>query len=150
MFMEYPYTRIVFGRGSLRRLGMLASAFGGNKALLATGRIFSQKHGHLDEALASLSEKEIEVEVFTGIEPDPADTTVARIADRIKETSAGLLIALGGGSVMDATKMANACFCLDAGMEAFYHRAHDCWLRVRDNPLCRDHRHIGESEKDHS
>ncbi len=119
MFMEFPYTRIVFGRGSLRQLGMLAS-LAGRRALLVTGRSFSKEHGHLDRALESLKAKGIEVEVESGIESDPLDSTVDRLAARVKEVGPDFLVALGGGSVMDATKMANVCARLDVNMGPLY------------------------------
>jgi alcohol dehydrogenase len=45
-----------------------------------------------------------EIEVFTGVEPNPSTETVERGADAISDFEPGIVLAVGGGSVMDAAK----------------------------------------------
>lgn len=119
MFGNYPFTRIVFGRGSFKKLSELAGDMFGS-ALLVAGRSSARAQGLIDSALSGLASAGVKTDVYEGVESDPSDRTVAGIAEKIIGRDAGLVVALGGGSVMDAAKMANACASLSAGMEAFY------------------------------
>jgi alcohol dehydrogenase YqhD (iron-dependent ADH family) len=103
-FEYYLPTKIVFGEGSVTQLGEIASTFG-KKALLVTyDEEFVRSVGLLDKTISSLEEKNIEVTSFFGVKSNP---TVKHVREGIKIARAikpDVLIALGGGSVIDTVK----------------------------------------------
>lgn len=90
-------TEVVFGEGSLEYLKKLES----KKIFLVTDP-FMVKSGGVDKIKDYLSGKEIFI--FDEIVPDPPIETVVLGIERIKEFKPDLIIALGGGSAIDATK----------------------------------------------
>lgn len=63
-----------------------------------------EKLGYLQKAIDYLNEVEITATVFTGVRPDPDVTVIAEGMKKYLETHADIVIALGGGSVIDAAK----------------------------------------------
>lgn len=96
-------TRIISGPGSFGLLGKEAAQTG-RRALLVTGKTFARQTGVLDRALADLKKHSIDAAVFDRVEPNPRSTTVDEGAGLIRSQNLDLVIALGGGSVMDAAK----------------------------------------------
>lgn len=99
----YSPTRIIFGEGSLKRVGEEARKFG-EKVLIVTGKSSSKKAGSLDEVVNSLTSHNLRVEVFNKVEPDPSVETVEEGAKFAKKCAVDVVIGLGGGSSMDAAK----------------------------------------------
>ena len=99
----YSPTRIIFGEGSLKRVGEEAKKFG-EKVLIVTGKSSSKKSGSLDEVVNSLTSHNLQVEVFNKVEPDPSIGTVEEGIKVAKKCAADVVIGLGGGSPMDAAK----------------------------------------------
>jgi len=97
-------TRILFGAGNLSRLGQVAGDHG-SKALLVTGGGSVKRNGVLRRAVESLEAAGLSVVECEGIEPNPRITSVARGAAMARRTGCDVIIALGGGSVMDASKV---------------------------------------------
>jgi alcohol dehydrogenase len=113
--MNFEYvnpTRLVFGAGSLTRLGEFARQYGA-RALLVTGGGSVKRNGTLDRALKSLADAGVSVFGCEGVEPNPRITTVRRGAATAREKGCELVIALGGGSVMDAAKVMAAAVLYD-------------------------------------
>lgn len=105
--MKFEYhnpTRLIFGAGTLPRLGELAVEYG-KRALLVTGGGSVKRTGIFDRALKSLTDAGITVFECDGVEPNPRITSVKRGAKIARENDCDLVIALGGGSVMDAAKV---------------------------------------------
>jgi len=100
----YSPTRIIFGEGSLKRVGEEARKFG-EKVLIVTGKSSSKKSGSLDELVNSLTSDNLRVEVFNKVEPDPSVETVEEGAKFAKKCAVDVVIGLGGGSSMDAAKV---------------------------------------------
>jgi alcohol dehydrogenase YqhD (iron-dependent ADH family) len=96
-------TRIIYGLGELERIGELSSPFG-KRAMLVTYRSNNKREWMVNKAIASMKNKGIDVIVFDQIEPNPRATTVDEGVKKFLETQAEFLVALGGGSVMDAAK----------------------------------------------
>lgn len=88
------------GTGSLEALKTLE----GKKAIICVGGGSMEKFGFLDKVKAYLSEAGMEVKVFDGIEPDPSVETVMRGADAMLEFEPDWIVAIGGGSPIDAAK----------------------------------------------
>ncbi|MBI4566978.1 MAG: iron-containing alcohol dehydrogenase [Planctomycetes bacterium] len=96
-------TRIIFGLGEVARLPGEARALG-RRALLVTGRATARRHGYLDLVRQMLAAQGVEATVFGGVEENPTVATVNRGAVAAGDCHAEMVIALGGGSAMDAAK----------------------------------------------
>ncbi|QNP75030.1 iron-containing alcohol dehydrogenase [Streptomyces roseirectus] len=92
-------TRIVFGAGSLDRLGALTRELG-ERPLLVTGRSAGRRYGYLERALASLGG----AVHFDGVSPNPACVEVDRAAEVARAHGCDVVVGLGGGSPLDAAK----------------------------------------------
>lgn len=105
--MNFEYhnpTHLIFGAGVFSRLGEVASAHG-TKALLVTGGGSVKRSGVFDRAVASLNAAGVAVVECSGVEPNPRITSVRRGAETARNEKCDVVIALGGGSVMDAAKV---------------------------------------------
>ncbi len=76
----------------------------GKKAVVVTGRGSIRRLGVLDRVLADLEASGISAVTFERVEPNPRADTVDAGAKLVKDEGADVIIALGGGSVMDAAK----------------------------------------------
>lgn len=99
----YIPTKIISGAGAFSRLGREAAAIG-KKALLVTGKKAARKSGLLDRAVADLEKHGVEVVVFDRVESNPRSSTVDAGARIVREAGLDMVIAMGGGSSMDASK----------------------------------------------
>lgn len=88
------------GKGSLEAL----KSFEGKKAIVCVGGGSMKRFGFLDKALDYLHEAGFETELFEGIEPDPSVDTVMRGAEAMSKFEPDWIIAIGGGSPIDAAK----------------------------------------------
>ncbi|MEA4833064.1 MAG: iron-containing alcohol dehydrogenase [Oscillospiraceae bacterium] len=91
---------LYYGKGAIDAL----KKFDGKKAMICVGGGSMKKFGFLDKAVGYLKEAGMEVEVFEGIEPDPSVETVMRGADAMLKFQPDWIIAMGGGSPIDAAK----------------------------------------------
>jgi alcohol dehydrogenase len=111
-FEYHNPTRLIFGAGCLARLGELAQPYG-KRALVVTGGGSVKRGGIFDRAVASLKEAGIGVFECAGVEPNPRITSVKRGAAAARDNDCDLIVALGGGSVMDAAKVMAAAVLYD-------------------------------------
>lgn len=88
------------GKGALENLKKLE----GKKAMVCTGGSAMKKFGFLDKVVSYLTEAGMEVEIFEGIEPDPSVETVMRGAEAMLKFEPDWIVAIGGGSPIDAAK----------------------------------------------
>ena len=88
------------GKGSLEALKTLP----GKKAIICVGGGSMKKFGFLDKAVEYLKEAGMEVKLFEGIEPDPSVETVMKGAQVMLEYEPDWIVAMGGGSPIDAAK----------------------------------------------
>ena len=88
------------GKGSLEILKTLK----GKKAIVCVGGGSMKKFGFLDKVVAYLEEAGMEVKLFEGIEPDPSVDTVMAGAAVMQEFEPDWIVAMGGGSPIDAAK----------------------------------------------
>lgn len=108
-FQMYVPTRILFGEGQLSNLHThLDTTNASNhwkKALIVISNGKSTKvNGSLDKTKEQLKQVGIETVVFDQIMPNPLKSTVMDGAACAREHGCDLIVALGGGSVMDASK----------------------------------------------
>ena len=88
------------GKGALEAL----KTFKGKKAMICVGGGSMKRFGFLDRAEQYLKEAGMEVQLFEGIEPDPSVETVMKGAKAMMEFEPDWIIAMGGGSPIDAAK----------------------------------------------
>lgn len=105
-------TRLIFAAGSLSRLGEVVSQKG-KRALVVTGGGSVKRSGTFARAVASLEAAGVAVVECSGIEPNPRITSVARGAQIARDNQCDIIIALGGGSTMDASKVIAAAVYYD-------------------------------------
>src|SRR5262249_44126774 len=74
-FDHHPLTRVVFGAGSVARLGELTRELGGTRVLLVTDPGL-EAAGHPQRALASLRDAGLQVFLFDGVEENPTTAHV--------------------------------------------------------------------------
>lgn len=91
---------IYHGKGSLEELKNLK----GKKAILVVGGGSMKRQGFLDKAVNYLKEAGMEVELFEGVEPDPSVETVMKGAAAMRAFEPDWIVAMGGGSPIDAAK----------------------------------------------
>ena len=88
------------GKGAMEAL----KTFKGKKAVICVGGGSMKRFGFLDKAEAYLKEAGMEVMVIDGIEPDPSVDTVMAGAEKMLEFQPDWIVAMGGGSPIDAAK----------------------------------------------
>lgn len=103
MFNFKMPTRLIFGAGTLGELNKWVNS--GKKALVVVSNGKSTKvNGYLDRTTAQLEKAGAEWVLFDEIEPNPLKATVERGAACARKNGCDFIVALGGGSVMDASK----------------------------------------------
>lgn len=88
------------GKGSLEELKSLT----GKRAIVVVGGGSMKRNGFLDKAVDYLKEAGMEVQLFENVEPDPSVDTVMRGAKAMAEFQPDWIVAMGGGSPIDAAK----------------------------------------------
>ncbi|MBQ9039225.1 MAG: iron-containing alcohol dehydrogenase [Clostridia bacterium] len=91
---------IYFGKGALENLKSLK----GKKAIICVGGGSMKRFGFLDRAKKYLEEAGMEVALFEGIESDPSVDTVMKGAKVMQDFGPDWIVAIGGGSPIDAAK----------------------------------------------
>lgn len=119
-FTYYVPTKIRFGKGQISHLSELSES--GSRCLLVYGGGSVKKMGLYDEAVAILRKAGVSVTELSGIEPNPRIESVREGVRLCKEGKLEMVLAIGGGSVIDAAK------CVAAG--AVYDG--DAWDLVTD------------------
>ena len=88
------------GKGSLEELKHLT----GKRAILVVGGGSMKRFGFVDRAVEYLKEAGMEVQLFEGVEPDPSVETVMKGAQAMRDFQPDWIVAMGGGSPLDAAK----------------------------------------------
>ncbi len=88
------------GKGSLESLKTLT----GTKAIVVVGGGSMKRFGFLDKVVTNLEEAGMQVQLFEGVEPDPSVETVMKGAEAMKDFEPDWIVAIGGGSPIDAAK----------------------------------------------
>lgn len=110
-FTYYNPVKIVFGKGMIAELKELIPD--SVKVMITYGGGSIKKNGVYDQVRRALSDRA--VSEFGGIEPNPRYETCMKAAAQAKAEGAGFLLAVGGGSVLDATKFIAAAAAYGAG-----------------------------------
>lgn len=113
-----PRTRMVFGTGSIERLGELAKPFG-KKVLLVSDPGVAEA-GHTEKGIESLHVSDLSVKLFDGARENPTTANVESGLAVAKEFEPDLIVGLGGGSSMDCAKGINFLFSCGGQMKDYW------------------------------
>lgn len=102
-FVFHNPTKILFGRGTLPALGPETAAWG-RTALLVYGQSSLKRNGLHAQIMASLQESGIEVVEHGGTRSNPLLSHVRDGVAKVKSTTVDVIVAAGGGSVIDTAK----------------------------------------------
>ncbi|PKN72767.1 MAG: NADH-dependent alcohol dehydrogenase [Deltaproteobacteria bacterium HGW-Deltaproteobacteria-10] len=109
-------TKIIFGKGQISKTGKEVSRFG-RKVLLVCGRESIKKNGIYDQVMSSLRKEDLSIVEFPGVKSNPMLAHARKGIDLAREAQADVVLAVGGGSVIDTAKT------IAAGVPA----DHDVW-----------------------
>ena len=115
-FVYHIPTKVYFGENQLGHLGKELAQFG-KRVLLTYGGGSIKRNGLYDKVIEELRNAKLEVFELSGIEPNPRIESVREGVKICKEQGIDVLLAVGGGSTIDATKFMAAGACVD----------HDAW-----------------------
>lgn len=104
--MEFQYhlpVNLVFGRGKLDLIGEKAAALG-KRALIVTGGRSTKESGLLGKTEELLRKSGVAFSLFDKVTPNPLTTTVYEGAEHAISEGCDMVLALGGGSSLDAAK----------------------------------------------
>ena len=102
MIYNFPES-IHFGWGEAKNIGRLAKGLGFTRALIVTDEGV-ERVGLLDGVKTSLKGEDISFEVYNGVQPNPTDLNVEEGVKAYREADCDAVVAVGGGSPMDAAK----------------------------------------------
>ena len=104
--MEFSYflpVNIQFGWNKVDNIDNFAAPYG-KKALIVTGRSSAKKSGLYDRVVAKLDAAHIDHVLFDQVDANPLTTTALDGASLAQSESCDMVIAIGGGSIMDCAK----------------------------------------------
>ncbi len=105
-------TKVYFGRDQLLHLGKELKQFG-SRVLLTYGGGSIKKIGLYDAVVAEIEKADLELYELSGIEPNPRIESVRTGAQMCKEHKIDVVLAVGGGSTIDAAKFIAAGACVE-------------------------------------
>ena len=91
---------VYYGKNALDEL----KTINGKKAIVVVGGGSMKRAGFLDKVVNNLKEAGLETLLFENVEPDPSITTVMNGAKAMREFEPDWIVAIGGGSPIDAAK----------------------------------------------
>lgn len=102
-FLQFNPTRLWFGQGQIEQLQQVLGTIG-KRVLLVYGGGSIKKNGAYDAVMEQLIHMQAEVFEMSGVEPNPRLTTVRKGIDICRDKQIELILAVGGGSVIDCVK----------------------------------------------
>ena len=106
-------TKLYFGPNKENQIGDILKEYSFNNVLIVIGQSSAKKSGLLDRVLASLKEKKISYVILEGVRPNPTVESVEEGLKMAKEFKPDVLLAIGGGSVIDTAKSIAAGYYYD-------------------------------------
>ena len=104
--------KVYFGRDQLKHLGTELKKYG-TRVLMTYGGGSIKKIGLYNRVTKEIKDAGLELFELSGIEPNPRIDSVRKGAQMCKEHNIDVLLAVGGGSTIDATKFMAAGACVD-------------------------------------
>ena len=119
-FIFYSPTEFVFGRDTEAQTGALVQKYGARKVMIVYGGGSVIRSGLLARVEKSLQEVGIPYCMLGGVQPNPIDTKVYEGIDLCRKESVDMMLAVGGGSVIDTAKAIAAGVPYDGDFWDFY------------------------------
>ncbi len=119
-FVFYSPTEFVFGKDTEQQAGALARKFGAHKVMIVYGGGSAVKSGLLERVRHSLDAAGLPYCEMGGVQPNPVDTKVYEGIDVCKREQADLMLAVGGGSVIDTAKAIAVGACYEGDFWDFF------------------------------
>ena len=107
-FSYYTPTKVIFGKGVQSQVGEVIRSYGYKKILLHYGSGSIKRSGLYDQIVASLHESGIEFVELGGVQPNPKLSLSRKAAQLCIDEQVEMILAVGGGSVLDSSKSAAA------------------------------------------
>ena len=104
-FIYNTPTKVYFGKGQEQNVGKIVSELGYKKIMMQYGKGSIFKSGLYDTVMNSLKEYGISVVEFGGVEPNPKLSFVHKAIEVARQENVEMILAVGGGSVIDSCKM---------------------------------------------
>lgn len=104
-------TEVYFGKGQIKNLSEIANL--GSKVLMVYGGGSIKSNGAYDEACAVLHEAGTKYYELSGVDPNPRIDTVRMGAELCRSKDIDVVLAIGGGSTIDCSKVIAAATCYD-------------------------------------
>ncbi len=106
-FVFHNQTKIIFGRHSIPAIGPETKSWGSN-ALLVYGRASIKKSNIYNQVIQSLTDAGIRISEHGGVSSNPLLDHVRAGIDKVRKNKIEVIIAVGGGSVIDSAKAISA------------------------------------------
>ena len=103
-FTYYTPTKVYFGKDSHKNVGEIIKGYGYKKIMMQYGFGSIKKSGLYDEIISSLTKNGIEVVDMGGVQPNPTISFVRKAVEVAKKEKVEMILAVGGGSVLDSSK----------------------------------------------
>ena len=120
-FTFHNPTKIIFGQGTLDKIGAEASPYG-KKALYIYGKGSIKQNGVYDKTIDSLKSAGIELVEFGGVKANPVLSHTYEGIALAKKEKVDMVVAVGGGSVIDEAKAVAAGAVMENDVWEFYTR----------------------------
>lgn len=104
-FEFHTPTKVFFGKDTHKQVGNILNNYGFKKILLHYGGGSIKKTGLYDQVIESLNRNKIEFIELGGVEPNPKVSLVRKGTQICKEEKVDMVLAVGGGSVIDSSKV---------------------------------------------
>ena len=110
--LPFRWPQVLEGEGSLADLASHLQQQGFNRVLLVTDTAITQL-GLLQPFVGSCAQLGINVDIFDAVKPDPTFAIIEAGTELAKREKCQAVVAIGGGSVIDAAKLIGACALTD-------------------------------------
>ena len=118
-FVFHNPTRIVFGTGVVDQVGKECARYG-RKALILAGQGSARTSGLLDRITERLREADVGFVILEGVQPNPRLSHARKAVTLAKAERVDMLLAVGGGSVIDEAKAVCSGALVDHDVWEFY------------------------------
>ena len=118
-FTFFNPTKVIFGRRTIPRIGEEINKKGYNKILLLAGKGSNRENGVYDATVKSLKRAGIEWIECWGVKPNPILSHAEEALELVRKEGLQMVLAIGGGSVIDEAKSIAAGFYLNNIWDAF-------------------------------
>ena len=125
-FLYYAPTKVFFGKDKHKDVGEIIKSYGYVTIMMLYGKGSIKKSGLYDDVLSSLSKYGIKVIEMGGVQPNPDIEFVRKAIKVARENNVEMILAVGGGSVIDSAKYTAAGVLYDKDVWNFPTRKDVC------------------------